>query len=371
MKTITVFLIASLLVRVSTTVAAQSGPGGDPAAVPGDTPAASFAVGIARPGLYAVVPPRVVRLQDAKRKKEVPVSVTAPSSGGGPFPVIVFSHGAGADGRKGFGITSYWASHGYVVLCPTHADSVALARERGGTGGGGLRDVLSRATRDPLSGVERARDVSFVLDSLDQIGREVPGLAARLDKKRVGVGGHSLGAYTAQLVGGATVTLPGSDKPESFRDQRVRAVLQLSGQGTGQQGLTKDSWKSMDVPMMTVTGTRDRGARGQGPEWKKEPFDFSPPSGNKYHLLLTGAHHGSFTGRFAGVAPAATTGGAGSAAGGSFGLGGDQKAVFGCVEAATLAFWDVHLRGEAKAKAYLGSDALAKEAGAVVTFYRK
>lgn len=424
-------VIASVIVAAGTAVAAAgspfapSTPASSAIALPGvrppvlliaggqedDTPLtpptspAPLAVGIARAGAYSVTAPRRVWLHDAKRGKDLLLSVTAPvlttptATGRNPvavasFPVIVFSHGAGASGRDGFAITSYWASHGYIVLCPTHADSVALAgdardaRERGrrdgrdsggggdgsdgsdGRGGGGLRQLIAGSMRDPTSGAERARDVSFVLDSLDEIARRVPDLSGRMDKKRIGVGGHSLGAYTAQLLGGATVSLPSVSAPAapaapaSFRDERVRAVLQLSGQGAGQQGLTRESWKDLTLPMMTVTGTGDRGARGQGPAWKKEPFDNSPATGNKYHLVLTGAHHGSFTGRFAGVEPTisdATTAGrtrqAGRPArlGGGFGFGpgGDQRAIFGRVEAATLAFWDAHLKGDARARVYL------------------
>ena len=55
--------------------------------------------------------------------------------------------------------------------------------------------------------------------------------------------GHSLGAYTAQGVGGATVEVPGKDESPSVADLRLKAILQLSGQGIDQQGLHKDSWK--------------------------------------------------------------------------------------------------------------------------------
>src|SRR5215471_1389673 len=69
-------------------------------------------------------------IHDARRNKDLPIRVVAPKSGG-PFPVIVFSHGAGGSGKNYFALTGYWASHGYVLIQPTHNDSLALRRENG------------------------------------------------------------------------------------------------------------------------------------------------------------------------------------------------------------------------------------------------
>ena len=57
--------------------------------------------------------------------------------------------------------------------------------------------------------------MTFLLDSLDVLEEDVPALEGKLDRDRVGVGGHSLGAFTAQVVGGATLKLSGQDEPRS------------------------------------------------------------------------------------------------------------------------------------------------------------
>jgi predicted dienelactone hydrolase len=60
----------------------------------------------------------------------------------GQFPVIVFSHGAGGSGQNYFPLTHYWATHGYVIIQPTHNDSIALRRERGDAVPGNPRELV-------------------------------------------------------------------------------------------------------------------------------------------------------------------------------------------------------------------------------------
>jgi predicted dienelactone hydrolase len=171
------------------------------------------------------------------------------------------------------------------------------------------------------------------------------------------------------LVGGATVDFPDGAKDRSFADRRVRAVLVISGQGAGQQGLTEHSWKKMALPMMTMTGSKDRGAGGQGPEWKKQPYDFSP-AGDKYHVFIEGASHFSFGGELAGGGLTASALGPGvrqKLEGGrrvGFGPGGaagEQAEVFSTVKTATINFWNAYLKQEPQARVYLASDQLAAQ----------
>ena len=66
-----------------------------------------------------------------------------------------------------------------------------------------------------IDGALSPAEYQALLDSLDDLGRKVPGLSGTMDASRIGVGGHSLGAYTAGLIGGATVNVPGEAKPRS------------------------------------------------------------------------------------------------------------------------------------------------------------
>lgn len=311
-------------------------------------------------GAYRVEVVEQVVLHDPKREKDLPIKIYYPR-GRGLFPVIIFSHGAG-DSKDGYSaLSQYWASHGYVCIHPTHADSVSLRRKEGAAIS--LRDIVGSAMRDTKGWAERPHDISFLIDSFGDLARQVPALSGKVDRRRIGVGGHAYGAYTAQLIGGATVDLPGQEPGRNLADSRVRAILLMSGQGRDQQGLTQHSWDRLTRPMMTMTGSLDRGAGGQGPDWKKEPFDFSP-AGNKYHVLIDGANHFSFTGRLLEQRSAGRWGAA-------LDSGADQQAIFSYIKMASLAFWDAHLKQQKKARVYLHSYALGGYShGAVKLFWK-
>ena len=320
-------------------------------------------------GPYAVGSVEDIVLHDKSRDKDLPVAVRYPKTdkAGEKFPVIVFSHGLGASGKNYAPLTEFWASHGYVVLQPTHTDSYMLRREQGMGTIDAARDLMDELQN--FDGrADRVRDVTFLLDTLPEIESRVPALKGRLDGGRVGVGGHSYGAYTSQLIGGATLRLPGEAKPRSFADNRIAAVLLLSAQGHDDYGLGEGSWDSLRVPMMLMTGSNDAGRGGRSPDWRLEPYKFSPP-GDKYQVFIEGANHMSFTGRWA----ESNRPGGGLLARRFERLteGTDQKAIFGYVEQASLAFWDAYLRGDARAKDFLKSDALKRSSGGAVELSHK
>ena len=288
-------------------------------------------------------------LKDAARKKDLICKVYFPKTGG-PYPVILFSHGFGGN-KDAFGpVGRHWASYGYVVVHPTHADGLGRAEripkadagERAGPRGRfqGLLGGIS----DPQKIGDRVADLVLILDSLDQLPDAVRGLKGKIDAKHIGVAGHSFGAYTAMLIGGVTADL-GKEKGKGFADKRVACILPISGQGTGQQGLTDRNWDALKIPMMTITGTRDQGAGGQGVDWKKEPYQFSP-KGDKFLVVIDGANHLSFGG----------------------GLGPRASAPAEVVKLCSIQYWDAYLKDSAAAKKYLQSDRLAKDSGGKCAF---
>ena len=197
---------------------------------------------------------------------------------------------------------------------------------------------------DPQKIVDRVADLVLILDSLDQLPAAVPGLKGKIDVQHIGVAGHSFGAYTAMLIGGVTADL-GNEKGRRFADKRVACILPISGQGTGQQGLTNRSWDALKIPMMTITGTRDQGVGGQGVDWKKEPYQFSP-KGDKFLVVIDGANHFSFGG----------------------GLGPRGSAPTEVVKRCSTQYWDAYLKDSAAAKKYLQSDQLVKDSGGRCAF---
>lgn len=299
-------------------------------------------------GPYAVGEIERVVLHDARRNKDLPVHVFYPNAAG-TFPVIVFSHGAGGSGECCVELPRHWAGYGYVVLAPTHADSVKLRREHGETISisQGMLKAVAGIVKDPDVLPNRARDISFLLDSLDGIARRERQLDGKLDLTRIGMSGHSLGSITAQLIGGATFASRGGIV-QNFADGRVLAIEILSGGGRLPIGQNEHSWDNVRVPSLALTGSRDPGSVIAGPGFgagRKQVYDFLP-SGDKYNVYLEGANHMSFIGQ-------------GRLMQKPLSAGPDQTAIFNYEQMATLAFWDAYLKGDKNGRDWLASDALA------------
>ena len=282
-------------------------------------------------------------LRDRERQRDVGLSIDYPTSAG-PHPLIIFSHGFGGSGRGYVGLSSHWASNGYVVIKPTHVDNTRLA------------DITAANFAD------RVADVKFVIDSIPALEQKYPELKGKIDTTRIGVGGHSLGALTAMLIAG-TRTFPGA---RSYADPRVKAVVAMSPQGPRESwGLTKESWAEVRTPVMFMTGDRDQGIdESETPEWRREAFELSAP-GDKWLVFISGAGHLAFTGRL-GVMPEegqrpATMPDPNDPYGtnrqdarrGRPAYSDPVRAVSGTIKALSLAFWDAYLRGDAAGKEQL------------------
>lgn len=305
-------------------------------------PAAAFHAPAAK---YPVTITDPVKLPAGKRNRELTVRVYAPDVPG-RFPVLVFSHGLGGSRTSFAPLSRYWASQGYVCVHPAHPDDPA---------------------RGTSAGPRRARELSAVIDGLDDLEKAVPGLKGKLDRRRIGTAGSGLGALAAMLTGGATLDLSEAEKDRAYLDPRVRAVLAISGPGPGKLGLTNASWRRLYVPVMTLTGTQDREADGQGPEGRRQAFELSRP-GDKYYVFVEGATPFSFGGELAGgglasggLSPAQRVRlGGGRRVGFGAGLA-HQDFQFEATKAASLAFWNAYLKSDPTAKVSLLSDRLAAE----------
>ncbi len=340
-------------------------------------------------------------LHDGLRNKDVEVSIEYPTRGVGPFPVIIFSPGYGGSSHGYEGLISYWTSYGYVCIRPMHADAgalgdtmrdlLAMRREDRPTRNQQRRDrarVDAEAKAKPPANLaemiwdkerepqwrDRVRDVTVILDALNDLEKNFPELAGKMDHARIGVGGHSYGAFTAMLIGG---TKTFSNPPLALGDPRVKAIVAMSPQGiAANRGLTNDSWKDLRAPAMFMTGTRDYGADAtEGPDWHRLGYDHSP-AGEKYFVLIRGASHMTFTGVASGL-------------GEQFDVNQSQppmidprtgqqmypgtqqstrgpvltdRGTFASIRSISLMFWDSHLKDKKEAKALLDP---AKYAGGV------
>jgi predicted dienelactone hydrolase len=340
-------------------------------------------------------------LHDAQRNKDVLMTVEYPTRGG-PFPVIVFSHGYGGTKEDYTPLTEYWTSRGYICIKPQHADAGALReimtkrraerraqmekdraegkpQPRRGRNGDQQNpaaanqppqpDPMAEAlwtAQTPADWQNRVRDISFIIDSFDMLEQKYPELAGKLQKTNIGVGGHSYGAFTAMLLAGATST----SITARVADPRVKAALAMSPQGTGQLGVTAESWKNVTIPMLYMTGSLDVGPGGDA-KWRHEPFAYSP-AGDKYFFSFVGGRHMTFTGGVGEVTdddipmrsayPQQTdiygnpvNGGYSQPRGTSRGenLFLRDRRIFNNAKIVAAAFWDAYLKNDTKAKDYI------------------
>ncbi len=290
----------------------------------------------ASPGPYDFAVLKRVDLDDRARNKQLQVRVTYPRDAAGPRPLIVFAHGAWASNENYQPLVEHWASHGYIVLQANHRDSTALGTTQ--------RD--QSVFRDWR---ERPEDVHLMLDSLDRIEGAAPELAGLIDRSRIGVGGHSYGAHTAQLVAGTRILDVRSQRAVSLGDERVDAALLMSPQGRGQL-LDERAWDSLQVPMMVMTGSMDPGRGGDGVSWRLDPFIFAA-SEDKHLLFIDGAYH-DFGGATGGTM-------SGSRAH-------PNADIVRYTLSASIAFWDAYLLDSAQALGYLESDAMERASGGEV-----
>jgi len=328
----------------------SSTPAGNSSASPSSASDASDGYNLA-PGPHAVSEVSDLVLHNAQRSRDLHVRIFYPSEAG-PYPVIVFSHGAGGSQDCCEALTRHWAAYGYVTIQPTHDDS-ALQRRNSGEENIRFLEAVRDALKKPALWESRLQDISFVLDSLSVLEHRVPGLVGNMDKDRIGVGGHSMGSYTAEAIAGAWIDLPGHPA-SNLADPRVKAVLALSPQGPGQFGLNDHSFDRIALPYLGITGSLDSFGPRASPAWHKFPFEHCQP-GDKYHLFIEGANHASFiTARSLSPNHAA-----------------QSQAILGYTNSAALAFWDAYLKNDARAKQYLQSDTLEKSSHAAAKLSRR
>jgi hypothetical protein len=197
----------------------------DPRAIGPATPPASYPLDTLY-GLY----PEAASAEFEELGVDRAYAAPRPSSAG-PFPLLVFSSGWLVDANFYLYVGTRLASHGFVVAVLSHQGEL-----------GSPADTFDHIA---MALFNRPRDVSFALSRLLERNRDRHGLLHGLiQPDRIAAGGHSLGGYTALVVGGAgddaicdsTVVdseWMGPPPPEacgsSAPDPRLRAVLYLDG----------------------------------------------------------------------------------------------------------------------------------------------
>ena len=296
----------------------------------------------------AIVEARYFDWKDEARGRLVPVKVYYPPSITGKCPVIIFSHGLGGTREGGETWGRHWASYGYISLHIQHI---------------GSDDKILRGTPEQLNNIastlnaenwiSRIKDVSFVLDKIEELNGSDHVFSNKIDLARIGMSGHSFGSATTLGVCGQKIAYGAGGREMSFADKRIKAGIAFSPSVT-KRGDPKTAFGSVKIPLMSFTGTKDDSpVTPTKAADRRIPFDNMTGKG-KYLITFEGGDHWVFSGtkRFRGE-------------------NAHDKSIHGFINMFTTVFWDAYLRGDKKAKEWLDGDGAASCLAGSVTLEKK
>jgi predicted dienelactone hydrolase len=230
--------------------------------------------------------------KDVSREREIPSRLYWPehASADKPVPLVVFSHGLGGSQMGYSYLGRHWASLGIASLHVRHAGS-----DRGIWTANvfSLWSNMQNAASE-ANAVARAKDVSFAISKL----LDEPQHATSIAKNSIAVAGHSYGANTAMLIGGATVYRDGQWL--NFKDDRVKALVLISAPPFTGEGDMAKILADVKVPTLHVTGTEDvirvPGYRSDYSD-RIAVYDAQSSKAVKALTVFKGATHSIFTDR--------------------------------------------------------------------------
>jgi dienelactone hydrolase len=182
--------------------------------------------------------------------------VDAPIAPGGPYPVIMFSHGSCGYARQSMFLTPLLASYGFVVVAVPHPGNQVFELPQCGTPQAQVNSFR-----------ERQNDIIFVLDRmLEQNGSADSVFLGTLAPERIGMMGHSFGGLTTYRVAGI--------------DDRIKVAVPMAPAVLGEPALT--------MPSLTVLGGIDSVVDPEAPQ--KAFADSAKP---KFQVVVE--HSGHYT----------------------------------------------------------------------------
>ena len=199
----------------------------------------------------------------------------------GRYPLLLFSHGNWASKDDYRAVIAYWVEHGYSVLAVDHDDCCSMAQ-----------GIWNSVRYGQLGLVERrVLTLTWLVDNLESLSKQLPALATRADTTRIAATGHSFGAFSAQQLIGAGVYNSEQQGFEYHSDARIRAVVAISPPGPMFDIITADSWRQVASPMLVTTGTWDVNAQFF-PDWALHKMSYERAiAGDNYALVTQGADH--------------------------------------------------------------------------------
>lgn len=239
-------------------------------------------------------------LEDEARSRRIPARLTLPP-GEGQVPLVLWSPGLGGGLGQGAIYARAWAAAGIATMQLQHPGSDAMAYRQADAAAkaapdpGRARAARARILREAAGPAQlgaRLADVALAHARLAKGGREDGCALDRVDASRLGVAGHSMGGWVAQLLAGQR--LVGLDIPRL----PVRAALVVSGAPLveGERALAA-SLAMVRVPVLAVTGTLDGISDKATPDAqaaamaRRTAYWQALPAGDKQLLVAMGATH--------------------------------------------------------------------------------
>jgi len=241
---------------------------------------------------------RTLALADSDRQRSLPTTLYLPQRRQREAPLVVLSHGLGADRASFAYLAQHLASYGFAVAALEHPGSNSAWLES-------LLNGDREAAIKPGEALERPRDVTFLLDRLAR------DYGQRIDTQRVGIVGHSFGGYTALALTEAKLNfeqlerrcrglgrtlnislllqcqlqqLPQQDY--GLQDERIAAVVAVNPFASAVFG--ESQLQRIETPTLIVSSTEDTIT----PALAEQIRPFSWLSGDdRYLALMQGATH--------------------------------------------------------------------------------
>ncbi len=279
-----------------------------------------------------------------------------------PAPLIVITPGLNSDFQSLQYVAQHLASYGFATAGIDFPESDAQR----------MKDALQGLDTFPTPNawMDQPKDVSLVLDTLEQKMKSEANWQGKLDINNVGILGQSLGGYTATATGGANIQwddllkecaklnnpnqinlnpallwqcqgITEASPLADLQDSRVKAVIAINpvtNPAFGNQGINKIS-----VPMMFIAGSADIFA----PPLPEQISPFADvDKEDKYLVLVKNGTHLSFL-----------------AGGGDlpeFIVGEGRDLAYAYLKSLSLAFFNLYLNQQQEFEPYLTDAAVQK-----------
>jgi hypothetical protein len=193
----------------------------------------------------------------------------------------------------------------------------------------------------------------FAIDQIEELNRSSESCKGRLDLDRIGMAGHSFGAYTTLAAAGQLFITP-QGRETSLGDPRIKAAIPMSPPVSRKQSQLPRLYAAIKVPCFHMTGTKDFSPiNDTTPEERVLPYRHCTVS-EQYLLIFKDGDHMVFSGRARAV-----------------GNGANDALFQSIIRVGSTAFWDAHLRGDVRARAWLENGGFKALLGSSGTFEHK